>query len=431
MIESIMFFGLGFLIASLIGLVIVPLVHARAVRLTARRLEAATPVSMAEIQADKDQLRAEFAMSTRRLEMSVEQLKAKTTSQLAELGKKTDAINRLKIELGEKSATIFALEAREKALKDQLHTTEDELAIKTNALREAERSLADRQSELTKITDQFDDKSVAAASQSIEIIALKTQIDTLQEQVITLEKEVKDAEGRVVQERVNVEAASKELSEERGKVENLGKRIGELEHQLTQQTAEAEALSKRVTELEARVTAQGQQLAERERERDQLRLELEAARRIEADLRGELSSLDRRHDAATEALRADKALIESQLERAREDRAKLQRELAAMKREAEASWAAERVENALLRERINDVAAEVARLTAALEGPESPIDTILAEANAPRLQPTGNGSISSSGVQDTTVTRMEDAKSSLADRIRALQTRASRLSSAT
>ena len=116
MIEPIMYFGLGFLIASLIGLVILPLVHARAVRLTARRLEASTPVSMAEIQADKDQLRAEFAMSTRRLEMSVDQLKAKTTSQLAELGKKTDAINRLKIELGEKSATIFALEAREKAL---------------------------------------------------------------------------------------------------------------------------------------------------------------------------------------------------------------------------------------------------------------------------------------------------------------------------
>ena len=124
MIEPIMFFGIGFLVASLIGLVILPLVHARAVRLTARRLETATPVSMAEIRADKDQLRAEFAMSTRRLEMSVEQLKGKTTSQLAELGKKRDAINRLEIELGEKSAAIFALETREKALKDQLYATE-------------------------------------------------------------------------------------------------------------------------------------------------------------------------------------------------------------------------------------------------------------------------------------------------------------------
>ena len=71
MIEPIMYFGIGFLFAALIGLVVVPLVHGRAVRLTMRRLEAATPLSMAEIQADKDQLRAEFAMSTRRLEMSV------------------------------------------------------------------------------------------------------------------------------------------------------------------------------------------------------------------------------------------------------------------------------------------------------------------------------------------------------------------------
>ena len=51
-----------------------------------------------------------------------------------------------------------------------------------------------------------------------------------------------------------------------------------------------------------------------------------------------------------------------------------------MKREAETTWAAERVENALLRERINDVAAEVARLTAALEGPGSPIEAMLAAA---------------------------------------------------
>ena len=106
MIESMMYIGIGFLIAGLLVIGVIPLVHARAVRLTMRRLEALTPISRAEIQADKDQLRAEFAMSTRRLELSVEQMKARTTSQLAELGKKTDAINRLKVELGEKTAWL-------------------------------------------------------------------------------------------------------------------------------------------------------------------------------------------------------------------------------------------------------------------------------------------------------------------------------------
>src|SRR5262252_2853124 len=106
MIESIMYFGIGFLVASLIGLVIVSLVHNRAARLTARRLEAATPLSMAEIQADKDQLRAEFAISTRRLELSIEQLKARSTNQLSEIGKQAETIAILKHDLEEKAAAI-------------------------------------------------------------------------------------------------------------------------------------------------------------------------------------------------------------------------------------------------------------------------------------------------------------------------------------
>jgi hypothetical protein len=62
----------------------------------------------------------------------------------------------------------------------------------------------------------------------------------------------------------------------------------------------------------------------------------------------------------------------------------LQQEIATIKRDTESTWASERVENALLRERINDVAAEVARLTATLEGPGSTIMSMLA-ADAPEL----------------------------------------------
>ena len=46
MIEPIMYFGLGFLAATLLALIIMPFVHGRAERLTTRRLEAAIPVSM-------------------------------------------------------------------------------------------------------------------------------------------------------------------------------------------------------------------------------------------------------------------------------------------------------------------------------------------------------------------------------------------------
>src|ERR1700733_9005839 len=104
MIEPIMYIGIGFLVAGLLVIGAIPMVHARAVRLTQRRLEAMTPMSMAEIYADKDQLRAE---------------------------------------LGEKAAALLGAEAKVNSLSEELQGTKSELAAKTNALQETERKLAD------------------------------------------------------------------------------------------------------------------------------------------------------------------------------------------------------------------------------------------------------------------------------------------------
>ena len=422
MIEPIMFFGIGFLVASVVALGIIPLVHNRAVRLTMRRLEAATPLSMAEIQADKDQLRAEFAMSTRRLEMSVDQLKAKTTSQLAELGKKSDAINRLKLELGEKTAAIFALEAREKALRDQIRATEQEYAIKTNTMREAERALSDKESDLARLTAELGERTVVSDSQRIEIVALKSQVETLKAQIERIEWDVKDTGDRLSRQRSDADAATNELGEERGRVDNIGNRVMELERNLVAQTTEAEILGRRAQDLEARLTEQGRRLAEREYETTQLRGELEHARRVETDLRAELAAIEGRHGTVTDGMRAEQARLEDELGQAQEEHARVQQEIGLMQRDAETSWAAERMENALLRERINDIAAEVARLTVVLEGPDSPIEGMLANDNA-GTRPEANGTNGAAGANGGN----PGPGGTLADRIRALQSRASRL----
>jgi chromosome segregation ATPase len=416
MIEPIMFFGIGFFVASLLGLVLIPLVHNRAVRLTMKRLEAATPLSMAEIQADKDQLRAEFAMSTRRLELSVEQMKAKTTSQLAELGKKTDAINRLKVELGEKTAAIFSLEAREKSLKDQLGATESEHSVKIGALREAERMLQEKQAELSKVAAHLHDRSTAADSQRVESTALRAQVEALKDRVSGHEREAQEIGDRLTRERKEAAAATAELSDERGRVEKLSDRVAQLERQLVAQTTEAEVLGRRVQEVEARMSDQVKVLSEREIEIASLREKIAEGQKIETDLRGELSGAAGRSKAAAEGLMKEKALMEDQLNQARADRTKLQQEIASMKREAEQTWAAERVENALLRERINDIAAEIARLTVALEGSDSPIEAMLASEPG---APPANG--------DRKPAAPAEGKGSLADRIRALQMKASRV----
>ncbi len=418
MIEPIMYFGIGFLVAALIGLVVIPLVHARAVRLTMRRLEAATPLSMAEIQADKDQLRAEFAMSTRRLEVSVENLRTKSTSQLAELGKKGDAINRLKIELGEKTATIFALEARDKALRDQLRTTEEEFSIKTSAMLDAQRALSDKEAELAKLMGALDERSSIAESQKVDIVSLKTQVDALKDRLTSASSDLRTVEDRRDAERVELKAATQELSEERGKVENLGRRVSELEQALVAQTTEAEILGRRAHDLENRLGEQSRLLNESEFELKRLRADYEKANKTEADLRAAIAELDERAKSATQQLRTENAQLQTELGNTKDERDRVAAEFGTMKREAEESWASERIENSLLRERINDVAAEVARLASALEGPNSPIDAILAAESARDRATLAAGE---------TENVPAPAGGHLADRIRALQTHASRL----
>ncbi len=421
MIEPVMYFGIGFLVAALLCLLFVPLVHNRAVRLTMKRLEAATPLSIAEIRADKDQLRAEFAMSTRRLEMSVEKMKAKTTSQLAELGKKTDAINQLKKELGEKTATIFALETRDKTLREQLRASEEEFEIKSASLREAERHLADKEAELSKLLADLGESSLTADTQRTEIAAFRTQVEAMKISVADYERAVADTETRMTRERAEAQGVAGELTAARGKLGDLGTRTGDLERALFVQTTEAELLSRRAQDLENRLNEQGRLLADRDYQLDRMRHELEAARTNETDLRSELSTSGNRSSTAVDRFRSDITQLEAQLAAAIEERAKLQREIGSMKRDAESTWAAERVENALLRERINDVAAEVARLTATLEGPGSPIESLLADATS-----AGRSTAPRSG---ETPAEGGDNKNTLADRIRALQTIASRVAS--
>ncbi len=211
------------------------------------------------------------------------------------------------------------------------------------------------------------------------------------------------------------------MTEARSRVENLSQRVTDLDRQLIVQVKEAEMLGNRVNDLEGRLATQGKLLAEREYENSQLKQANEAADRTAKELRIELAALSSGGNAPViEKLRTEKAAVEEQLRIARDERAKLQRDINAIQQQAESSWATERMENALLRERINDIAAEVAKLAMQLEGPNSAIEAMLAaEPAAPKTPPRpANGSTTAAGVPE--------GGGTLAERIRALQSHASR-----
>jgi chromosome segregation ATPase len=422
MIELIMFFALGFLTASLVALVLLSAVWHRAVRLTTRRIEGAIPVSMAEIQADKDQLRAEFAMSTRRLETSVEQLKLKTTEQFAELGRKNDTIRKLKTETEEKSAQVSAMEAQERVLREKLSSTEEELSLKSKELHQAESDLAKKAGEMAQIARTLSDKSAESDSRKLQIDALDKQCSQLKERIAGLEKEVAATEERMVEERSAAEKASRSLVDERGQVQTLSSRLAEMEKLTESGKAQAENLSKNIFGLESEARRQTElasqreteltgRLAQREAELIELKASLEKSRTESLSLHREIENSGRSYNATVEALKGEKSMNEGAMAQLRQDRDRLQREVETLKQQAENNWANERVEGALLRERINDVAAEVVRLASNLEGKDSTILKILDQV--PPARTNGGGRPAE--------TPASDAPTSLADRIRALQ----------
>jgi hypothetical protein len=87
MLEWGMLLAMGFMAGCVVMIAFVPAIHNRAVRLTARRYQAQTPLSM-------------FEMALRRLEMIVEETKSKSVQQLSDIGRKAAEIHRLKTELG-------------------------------------------------------------------------------------------------------------------------------------------------------------------------------------------------------------------------------------------------------------------------------------------------------------------------------------------
>jgi hypothetical protein len=118
-----MLVALGFLIASLLGLLLASAFWSRAVRLTTRRIKESMPVSEPEIRADRDRLRAAYAVKVHELETRLERAKLERARHL--------------IEINRRDATISALETDAVAAKADLEEN-------INARRVLEQTIADR-----------------------------------------------------------------------------------------------------------------------------------------------------------------------------------------------------------------------------------------------------------------------------------------------
>ncbi|MCQ8874393.1 MULTISPECIES: hypothetical protein [unclassified Mesorhizobium] len=372
MVQSVLFFVLGFLCAGFLALMVAPAIWRRAVTLTRRRVESSIPLTQTEIQADKDRIRAEYAMTTRRLEISVKALREKAAEQLVEINRGREAMKGLAVERTDKNQALTDLGAKNEALRQR----EGELQQLSERLKETERKLEKRALELQKLERMYDDASFSSSSRQIELVARESEMQKLASDIAMLRGQRKEADRRGQEIAAESKAAREALKAEKKRTAELDKKV--------------ERLLATLADREDKLDRREKELA-RMRERSKSEDSAPALRLVGKG--GDVAKSDDL-DKAIAKLDSDREQLEARLTALARENKRLKADLTALA----ASTATD--SSSALREQMNALAAEVVHLTAKLEGPGSPIAKALAVPSDAR---SGNGD------------------RSLADRVRALQ----------
>jgi chromosome segregation ATPase len=338
-IESIMYFALGVLVAALVALMILPAIWRRAVRLTRKRIEAATPMSMAEFRADKDRLRAEFALSTRRLEMTIETLRKRLAEQVGDISLKKNDLSALKTERDQHQAIVAELEDREVELRSRVLELEKKAVDLAQRLRMRNREYEAKADELEAVREAL--RANLPHGTGLERNGLSGVYDDDIEELLTA------------------------LAIER-------KRASFLEEQMRRLVVRLESSDRRSVDTNAAIAELRRALAIDNDTTDEAASELVVAQAHMASAGNRLNALIEQAEQGIEGengqpaqLLAEKLSLEDQV-------VKLKKKVLGVEAGIMADWGTPRADRAKLRERLGDIASEVSRLVYVADGQTVP-----------------------------------------------------------
>lgn len=359
------------------------------------------PLTQSEIRADKDQLRAEFAMTARRLEMTVAGLQEKSAGQTVELGRLGEKLNAARSDNAAQGEVVASLEGRITALDAEIDARNQKIGQMAENLTEAEKLAARRAEELEKLGQMYDDASFLSSNRQIELVAREADLEKLATDMLALRNQRKEMEARSQAIVAESRAAREALKGEQKRVADLDKRIERLLDVVADREEKLERREKELARLREKFKGAGSAAGRMQ----------EVAKRSVSVSRLEAASLTKDTGSSSSG-EIDKALA-----KVNADREKLEERLAQFggrsAKGANGKPAGEtqngpagesRLEGVQLREQMADLAAEVVHLTAMRDGPASPIAKALANDESRAGAGEGRGHMPS-----------------LADRVRALQ----------
>ncbi len=330
MIEQLMIFALGFLVACVFALAAAPLYWHRAIRLSTRRLELRLPLSPEEIRAGRDLLRAEFAVKCRRLEQKAAALNERRAADMAELGRS--------------AAVIVRQDANLHLLTEQGSEGREELSALRHALMETSAELASAQK------DAYDTSGLLARRDA-KIGELEARLNETQDFGAKLSETIALREAELAERDAALGSQHTKIAGLQSEIETL-----RLQHQADQVTVRAAAA--RVADREEALEASAK------REKDLIKhrkLQSEAARAAEAGYLEKIERLRIAYAGSEEALDASRKSCDKLAKELEEAR------MALLPQDAAALM--QREENEILRQKICEIGAAVIRVAGGIAEP--------------------------------------------------------------
>ncbi|MBZ9655327.1 hypothetical protein [Phyllobacterium lublinensis] len=246
MIQSVLYFAFGFLSAVLLALLFAPPIWRRATLLTRKRVEAETPLTLNEIQAQRDGLRAEHAIAERKLELSLEKVSEKSARQLAELSEKDRTVRNLTGDLAARDATVTDL-------RSTLVNRDSELGKAAKVIVGHERTLEQRLAELELLHRRMSSLAMNADSLQIEVAAQSTRIENLADELREARQDKRDSDERRRKAETDLKASQHALEQEVKRSAELEKRSSALLRQLSDSEARLSRREKEIDRINERL----------------------------------------------------------------------------------------------------------------------------------------------------------------------------------
>ncbi|MEL6289169.1 MAG: hypothetical protein AAFQ42_00435 [Pseudomonadota bacterium] len=227
MIQALMLVGLGFLVATLLALLIAPAAWARAVRLTSHRIRNSLPINETEIRAEKDQLRAGHAVVVHQLEKKIERAELGAARQRVELNRREARI----VELEEETRRVVAERDENKNARNVLaQTLNERLPQAEERLREARALLSARDQQIAKFVTAATEQHRALAEASAQIKQQEADLKRLQAAMMARQHATRHrVSENAIEQQMALQSEVSELRERTAHQSRLIERIQEAE----------------------------------------------------------------------------------------------------------------------------------------------------------------------------------------------------------